>query len=247
MTTPTAGGPDGTVRAGIPPASPARLFYVDDSGAEDTGWAVFAWIECTFPSWCGALRAWLDLRKTLYAEYRIPPAAELHATQFINGRGKPSQNPGVNMSKKARHDVAEQALATICACPDLQVGAVYRQTSARKKAYAVEREATYAGLVDHLDTRLAAAGEHGMVIMDGNGTHSTGYYGAHRGLKLNSRNLIEDPLFVPAHRSAWVQMADFVAWTTYQGLQRHPGKQFTWNWYDQYLRGCDVNGGPVAV
>ncbi|MFD2418626.1 hypothetical protein [Amycolatopsis pigmentata] len=101
------------------------------------------------------------------------------------------------MSKKARHEVAERALATIGRCPELRVGAVYRQTSARKKAYAVEREATYIGLVDHLDTRLTAAGEHGMIIMDGNGTHSNGYYGAHRGLKLNSRNLIEDPAVRP--------------------------------------------------
>lgn len=175
MITPIVGGPDGADSEGFPPAAPARLFYVDDSGVEDTGWAVFAWIECTFANWCGGLRAWLDLRKSLYAEYQIPPSAELHATQFINGRGNPSQNPGVNMSKKARQAVAEQALATICACPDLHVGAVYRQTPARKKAYAVEREATYAGLVDHLDSRLAAVAEHGMVIMDGNGMQSSGY------------------------------------------------------------------------
>jgi hypothetical protein len=247
MSAPIPGGPAGTPTAALPPAAPVRLFYIDDSGAEDTGWAVFAWIECTFPNWSNGLRAWLDLRKSLYAQYQIPPSAELHATQFINGRGNPSQNPGVNMSKRARQEVAEQALATICTCAELHVGAVYRQTSARKKAYAVERDATYVGLVDHLDARLGAAGENGMVIMDGNGTASGAYYTAHRGLKLSSRNLIEDPLFVPAHRSAWVQMADFVAWTTYQGLQQHPGKRFTWDWYDRYLRASDVNGGPVEV
>jgi hypothetical protein len=245
MTTPT-GGPAGTRPTALPPAG-VRLFYVDDSGAEDTGYAVFAWIESTFPNWNGGLRAWLDLRKSLYAKYQIPPSAELHATQFINGRGNPSQNPGVNMSKQARHDVAEQALSTICACPELHVGVAYRQTTARRKAYAVERDGTYVGLVDHLDSRLSRAGEHGMIIMDGNGTGANEYYSAHRGLKLSARNLIEDPLFVPAHRSAWVQMADLVAWTAYQGLQRHEGKRFAWGWYDQYLRSCDVNGGPLAV
>jgi hypothetical protein len=233
MTTPAAGG--------------VRLYYVDDSGAEDTGYAVFAWIECTFPNWGDGLQAWLDLRKKLYARYQIPPAVELHATKFISGRGNPSQNPGVNISKRARQDVAEQALATICGCPEFQVGVVYRQTAARQKGYAVERDATYVGLVNHLDTRLSAAGEHGMILMDGNGTGAHRYYSAHRRLKLDGRNLIEDPLFIPAHRSAWVQMADFVAWTAYQGLQRHPGKQFSWDWYDRYLRGCDVNGGPLAV
>lgn len=235
-----------TTPAALPPAAPARLFYVDDSGAQETGWAVFAWIECTFPNWSTGLRAWLDLRKSLYAQHQIPPSAELHATLFINGRGNPSQNPGLNMSKSARHAVAEEALATICQCAELHVGSVYRHTTARRKAYAAERNATYVGMVDHLDTRLGAAGENGMIIMDGDGTE-TSYYSAHRGLKLSSRNLIEDPLFVPAHRSAWVQMADFVAWTTYQSLLQHPGKRFAWGWYDRYLRACDVNGGPVEV
>ncbi|MDQ3576966.1 MAG: DUF3800 domain-containing protein, partial [Actinomycetota bacterium] len=207
---------------------------------------VYSWIECTFANWHSGLRAWLDLRKSLYAEYQIPPSAELHATKFIAGRGNPSQNPGVNMSKRARQDVAEMALTVIGTCPELQVGTVYRQTLARRKSYAVERDAVYAELVDHLDTRLSLAREHGMVVMDGNGT-ATGYYGAHRGLKLSSRSLVEDPMFVPAHRSAWVQMADLVAWTAYQGLQRHPGKGFAWRWYDQYLRCCDVNTDPLAV
>jgi hypothetical protein len=247
MTTPAAGGPAAGTPAVLPPAGGVRLFYVDDSGAQETGYAVFAWIESTFPNWTLGLRAWLDLRKSLYAQYQIPPSAELHATKFISGRGNPSQDPGVNMSKRDRRDAAEQALAAICACPELHVGVAYRETPARKKAYAVERDGAYVGLVDHLDTRLTKAGEHGMIIMDGNGTAANEYYSAHRRLKLSARNLIEDPLFVPAHRSAWVQMADFVAWTAYQGLLRHPGKRFTWGWYDQYLRGCDVNGGPLAV
>ncbi|MEU4675105.1 DUF3800 domain-containing protein [Amycolatopsis sp. NPDC023774] len=126
------------------------------------------------------------------------------------------------------------------------MGAVYRHTAERRKKYAIERDATYGGLVDHLDTRLTGAGEHGFIVMDGNGTGDA-YYAAHRGLKLNARNLIEDPFFVAAHRSAWVQMADLVAWTTYQGLQQHQGKRFAWGWYDEYLRGCDVNGGPLEV
>ncbi|HEX5400730.1 MAG TPA: hypothetical protein VFX16_00355, partial [Pseudonocardiaceae bacterium] len=34
------------------------------------------------------------------------------------------------------------------------------------------------------------------------------------------------------HRSQWVQMADLTAWSAYQGLLRHEGKQFAWTWYD---------------
>ena len=100
MTTPAPGGPAAATPAVLPPAGGVRLFYVDDSGAEETGYAVFAWIESTFPNWTRGLRAWLDLRKSLYAQYQIPPSAELHATKFISGRGNPSQDPGVNMSKR---------------------------------------------------------------------------------------------------------------------------------------------------
>jgi hypothetical protein len=91
------------------------------------------------------------------------------------------------------------------------------------------------------------AGEHGMILMDGDGSRAQGYYDAHRNLKLSNRSVIEDPLFVPAHRSQWVQMADLVAWSAYQSLLRHTGKQFAWEWYDTYLGLSDVNGGPLEV
>lgn len=245
MNTPAVGGPADDTPA-VAAAGGVRFFYIDDSGAEDTGFVVYSWIECTVPDWRTGLRAWLDLRKELYARYQIPPSAELHSTKFIAGRGNPSINPGVNMSKQARHAAAERALAAIGGCPELVVGTVYRTTIARRKAYAAERDAVYAELVGHLDRRLGTAGEYGVLVMDGNGT-APGYYSAHRGLKLGSRNIIEDPMFVPAHRSQWVQMADFAAWSAYQGLLRHSGKEFAWDWYDRHLGPCDVNGGPLVV
>jgi hypothetical protein len=232
-------------RAGAAPldATPARFFYVDDSGAEDTGYVVYSWIECTFSTWHAGLRAWLDLRKSLYEQYQIPPAMELHATKFINGRGTPSVNGGnLNMSKAARRDVAEQALTIIGQCEELRVGTVFRHTTARTKQFTIQKNQTYTALVDHLDARLGAAGEHGMILMDGDGSRAQGYYDAHRNLKLSNRCIIEDPLFVPAHRSQWVQMADLVAWSAYQNLLRHTGKKFAWEWYDTYLGTSDVNG-----
>lgn len=241
MTTlPTAGFPAPAPTAGV------RLFYMDDSGAHETGWVVYSWIETTVPGWHTGLRAWLDLRKELYADYGIPPSKELHATKFISGRGNPSTSPGVNLSKAQRSEVAEKALAAIGACPELAVGTVYRQTAPRRHGYGTQRKQVYGELVSLLDGRLRAAGEYAMVHMDGNGTEN-GYYEVHRGLKLEDRRIIEDPLFMAAHRSQWVQMADFAAWSAYQGLQRHQGKQFAWSWYDDHLTGCDVNGGPLEV
>jgi hypothetical protein len=224
-----------------------RLFYADDSGAEDTGYVVYSWIECSMgDSWRVGLRGWLDFRKKLYVLHGIPPAYELHATKFIRGVGNPSTRPAWNRRKQNRSVVMSAALSAIGGCPVLRVGTVYRRTRERGSAYQAQREQVYDALVAHLDTRLGAAGEFGMIVMDGDGS-VTRYCNAHRALKLDHRNIIEDPLFLPAHRSAWVQMADLVAWTAYQSLLRHPGKRFAWLWYDQHMLARDVNGGPMAL
>jgi Protein of unknown function (DUF3800) len=225
---------------------PVQLFYIDDSGAESTGFIVYSWIECAIEDWRSGLRCWLDLRRELYAQHGIPPAYELHATKFIRGIGNPSTNASWNRSKQNRSTVMQQALAVIGSTSALKIGTVYRRTTARGAMYQAERGQVYEALVAHLDARAGTAGEFNMIFMDGDGT-ATGYYNAHRALKLAHRNVIEDPLFVPAHRSAWVQMADLVAWTAYQSLQRHPGKRFAWHWYNDYLLTRDVSGGPLPL
>lgn len=223
-----------------------RLFYVDDSGAEETGLAVFAWIECTAASWRDGLRDWLELRRALYADHQIPADYELHATKFVGGRGNPSLDPGWNRQKHLRSLVAELALRTIGASPHVRIGSAFRRTNARGFQHAQETAELYAALIRHLDARLSTAGELGFVIVDGDGRDAS-YFGPHRGLSLGSRHVIEDPFFQDSHRSQWVQMADLVAYTVYQHLLRHPGKGFTWHWYETYLRPNDVNSGPLAL
>jgi hypothetical protein len=229
-----------------PANSPVRLYYIDDSGAEATGWVVYSWIETSPDNWRYGLRQWLDMRRDLYAKFKIPPSNELHATKLANGRGNPSTDPKINGSKAAGRAVMQHALAAIQASNTLEVGTVYRQTSARGRAYHRERQDVYAALIAQLDLQLEAAGQLGIVFMDGNGNDS-GYNNAHRQLKLATRRIIEDTLFQPSHTSQWIQMADITAWVTYQSLLRHAGKRWAWNWYDTYLAGCDVNGGPTAI
>ncbi|MFD8498328.1 DUF3800 domain-containing protein [Amycolatopsis sp. NPDC059657] len=224
----------------------ARFFYVDDSGAESTGFVVYSWIECSFGSWDQVRRHWLEFRRSLYMQYHVPASSELHATQFISGRGNPLQNPGLHLSRADRRAVTEEALATIGSCPLLRVGTVYRRTPARRKAYAVERDLVYAKFIDHLNARLRLDGEYAVVVMDGNGT-AAGYDDAHLGLEGDFRRVLEAPWFKPAHTSQFVQMADIAAWTAYQGLLRYPGKEFAWPWYEKYLLRCDANGGPIAL
>jgi hypothetical protein len=223
-----------------------RLFYVDDSGSDVTGYVVYSWIECDAAQWRTGLYAWLTLRKELYDRYRIPPSYELHATSFLNGRGNPSTDPAWNRSKQGRWEAARLMLSAIAACPELSVGTVYRRTGERGHAYHGHRVGVYERLVEHLDARLSADGELGMLFMDGDGS-ATGYYAAHRALKLSRRSVIEDPLFQASHRSQWVQMADLAAYVAFQSVLRHPAKDFCWGWYGEFLAASDRNGGPLEL
>ena len=55
-----------------------------------------------------------------------------------------------------------------------------------------------------------------------------------------------NPVFQHSHRSQWVQLADITAYSVYQHLLRHEGKQFAWGWYSQ-LAEKDVLGGSLEV
>lgn len=236
-------GPGG---ATIVPAG-FRLFYVDDSGAPDTGFITYSWIEVTPGCWSPGLRRWLDLRKQLYTDFGVGADRELHAVEIHGGRTRGlSSDPAVDRSKARRRDLLEVALKEISANPYLAHGTVYRRTNATGSDYAKQREAVYDELLTHLDHRLAAAGEYGQIQMDGNGTDPT-YLRVHRRQKLADRRIIEDPMFQASHVSQWVQVADIVAWTTYQHLLQHPGKARAAAWYEAHLRARDVNGAPVVV
>lgn len=233
---------------GVPQAVPVRFFYIDDSGTVDTGWIVYSWVECSALTWNAGLRAWLDFRKQLFLKHAIPVSYELHATKFARGEGNPSADPLWNRHKRNRGPVVQDALATIGGCAHLNVGTVYRQTSASGSAYAQERGDLYQQLVHQLDRRLGAASEAGVLLMDGRPVSR--YYDAHRSLPLATRNIIEDPLFVESGRSQWVQMADLVAWSAYQHLRAAspPTKRhFARHWYPTHLAGCDIHGGPQPL
>ncbi|WP_144053131.1 DUF3800 domain-containing protein [Microbacterium sp. UCD-TDU] len=228
-----------------PPSKPVRLIYVDDSGAERSGYATFSWLELRIDDWQVALREVLDWRHRLAREQQIPVIYELHATKFVNGRGDPSLDPSWNRHKAKRSLVVDDAFRMLAAAPWLSVGTVYSQTSLRGRAFADERSRVYGELVTRLDQRLTAAGELGILYMDGDGTDRS-YVAAHRELKLATRSLIEDPAFQHSHSSHLVQFADLVAYAGYQHVLQLPEKRFAWPWYPS-LSGVDVNGGPLAV
>lgn len=224
-----------------------HMFYVDDSGSEESGWIVYSWVGCRTGGWRSGLRSWLDLRDDLAERLGIPARYEIHATKFARGEGNPSAtDPGWNRRKSHRWQVMREALAVIGTHPALSVGTVCRRTTARRKEFAVEKADVYRALVEHLDGRLRAGDDDGFVFMDGDGTDPS-YRQAHRGLDLERRRLLEDPLFQGSHHNQWIQMADITAWSAFQGLKRAPSMAYAWDWYDDHLAGSDLNGGPLQV
>ena len=227
----------------------SRLVYVDDSGSVDAGLVVYGWVECHPERWRYALRTLLELRKDLYRDHQVPPAEELHATKFINGRSRIStaMTGGTHIQWKILgRQVAQQCLETIAASPDLRVGAVYRHTSTKGTEYHHERSDVYQTLIGQWNDELRATEDYALVNMDGDGSEPT-YFNAHRGLPLDTRHIIEDPTFHDSGRSQWVQMADLVAYTAFTHLNRHHNNRYGWNWYDDYLSQRDPRGGPTAI
>ncbi|MFS0717902.1 DUF3800 domain-containing protein [Arthrobacter sp. 1P04PC] len=227
----------------------SRLIYVDDSGSVDSDLIVYGWIECKPERWRYALREILELRKALYRDHSVPPSEELHATKFINGRDRIStrSDPADRTEwKTLGRAVALDCLAVLGNCEELQIGSVYRRTTAKGRAYHQERGDVYRKLLGRLNERHRAEGTYAFLSMDGNGSDPT-YYNAHRALSLDTRHVIEDPMFHDSRSSQWVQMADLVAYTVFCHLNRHAGNQFAWNWYTDHLatQDCQLEPQPV--
>lgn len=227
----------------VPARRPARLIYVDDSGAELTGFATFSWVEVSLDDWRAGLGQILRWRAHLTKNYGIPKNYELHAVNFANGRGNPSIDETWNRRKAHRSAVLDEAFNRFSTWTWLHGGTVYSSTKLRREAFASERARVYAELVQHLDRRLEDAGEWGFLVMDGDGSDGS-YITAHRQLPIATRSLIEDPAFQHSYRSQWVQLADLTAYAAYQSLARVAEKKFAWDWYTTLADRCDP---PIEV
>lgn len=142
--------------------------------------------------------------------------------------------------------VSGTSLSLIRDCDDIRVGAVYRRTEARGSGYYRERADLYEQLVRRWDAQHAAEGSFVFISMDGDGSDPT-YFNAHRSLKLDTRHVIEDPMFHDSKRSQWTQMADLVAYVAYQHIDRHPRNEHAWNWYTDYLADSDPHSVPQEL
>lgn len=223
-----------------------RLIYADDSGDPRFGWAIYGWVECSPAGWRPALREWLELRKRLWISHSVPPSQELHATDYVNGRGRISTNSEITLWKDLGREVAFECLKLLSECEHIKVGAVFRKTDKTGSEYYLERADLYLKLVHRWDDEQAVNDVFAMVSMDGDGSDPS-YFDAHRALDLDSRHILEDPIFHDSKRSQWTQMADLVAYVAYAHLDRHEKNQFAWTWYQDFLSASDPNNFPQEL
>lgn len=233
--------------------SPAlnRLVYVDDSGHPGSGLVVYGWIEFQPDRWSSVLQSWLETRRRLWREFAIPVVQELHATAYVNGRGRISQrlpdrhiHQGVEYWKDFGREVALECLETLRCAEGLRVGAVWRQRP--PSDFAQTRREAYAALISRFEQELASSASLAMVFMDGDGSDNS-YRTTHRSLKLADRRVIEDAIHIDSGTSQLVQMADLVAWSANAHIDRRPGNEFAWEWYSSYLAERDPLRGPQEV
>lgn len=216
-----------------------HLFYMDDSGDPSSGLVVFGWVEFRPDRWASALGGWLELRKRLARDFGVAVQTELHATEYVNGRGRISRSvpekhlhDGIAYWKDFGRDLANECLEALRCSEGLSVGAVWKRGDPSQIAQ-LKRD-TYRALIGSLEVKLRSENSLGLIFMDGDGT-DTLYRAAHRSLPLKQRHVIEDAVHLDSRHSQLVQMADLVAWSANAHIDRHAGNEFAWDWYERYL------------
>ncbi|GAB1690688.1 DUF3800 domain-containing protein [Krasilnikovia sp. M28-CT-15] len=222
------------------PASGFRLFYIDDSGAHDSGYSTYTWLQLDPAHWVHAEQTWMRYRHELLRRHGIPVSYVLHATDLIAGR--PTSHGSTAVPRAQGAEIVHDGLTVIAGLPGLTVGTVYRQHQPHQPGRT--KYDLYQALVAHLDADLRAENTAGMVFLDG--ARNQEFVNAHRSLA-TGRRLIEEPQPRPATHDQWVQMADLVAYSAYQSIARRASKHRIWHWYPSILGHLDRHGGPIPL
>ncbi|ONK15212.1 hypothetical protein [Streptomyces sp. MP131-18] len=169
---------------------------------------------------------WRAERRRWFAEHGVPVDFELHARDFLAGRGRPG---GRNPLKIERYRMAQSALELLGAQSALTITTAWTVHPAGWRA---AKGAAYRGLLRSLDRLLDRSGEHGALIVDGDGSDAM-YEEAHT--EVRPARVPRPAVQVPAHVSDWLQMADLVAHTAFQAIARQESRRALWGWYSRYF------------
>lgn len=210
-----------------------RLIYCDDSGNADL--AVYSFVEVATDNWNQALEIWLDARKSIRDTFSIPVRWELHAVDFLAGRGNPSTDPMWNRNRSNRLQVAEYFVQTLNVMP-INWMVFYSRTR--------RRSATYRSALTQINHRLSIADQRALIMIDGDGSDPI-YLEAHRNLDSQNRRIVEDPWYQGSHSNQWIMIADLIAYLGFQSI-RNLDSPYQY-WYQEHLLSQDLFAGPVNI
>ena len=210
-----------------------HLCYVDDSGKD--GIITFTGLLVADAGWNDVLHAWLDGRRQLTETWGVKKKVELHANQLTKaGRGLFCETVEQNrafQSAAVRARAVDILLQRLGQCEALTVTTV--------AARAATSAAAYEAFITHLEKWAISCDTQVVVVLDGqegpidttglsyckvalereaayrNAVH---YRDVHRGLDLDGRHIIEDPILHDSRWSQLIQAADLTAYATYQHL-----------------------------
>lgn len=228
-----------------------RIIYIDDSAEPRSNLAVFGWIEISPENWNETLEKWLAVRRQMFRKFGVPPTKELHATNFVHGRGRVAKSPpspyivdGQTQWKELGRDLAEHCLSELQSIQGLKVGSVYRNYGSLNERQA--KESLYRDFVYQYSEQLVATNSLAIFFVDGDGSDPM-FRKAHRSLDLKDRRIIEDSIQLSSTHSQFIQIADLVAYCALAQIDRASNNEFAWGWYSKYLAHRDPNREPLQL
>lgn len=198
------------------------LIYIDES--YDQFNYCYSAIFVPVLQWNDVFTKIQDWRQRLHDDYGIPLDYELHATNFVRGRGEPRSNTGHDF----RAELYRQAFSLLEGIPEVSIMNAF----ARHK---LDHMKLFEWMMNRINRTLQARNAVGILVCDeGNeqrlvsivrsmkktnkipdSVSMYGYNNAARNIPLD--RIIEDPLFKQSKGSYMIQLADFMAF----GLLRH--------------------------
>lgn len=217
-----------------------HLVYVDDSGDSKNGTTMTA-LLVEDKHWNGVLDCWLQGRREIHREFRVPKTQEIHANNLYKGRSKycdsEEANRAFNLDKRAA--TGRIMLSWLSKADGLTIATI--ATPHKQSPLA------YAAFVEWLDDWANRNETTAMIFYDGKQGYdhdddgrspdeirsqwdtafraSAPYRNTHRSLELETRRVIEDVVMLDSKYNQLIQAADLVAYGAYQWhLQAYPDK-----------------------
>jgi len=207
-----------------------HLFYIDDSGDEQ--FSIFSALSLSVEEWRNAFSQVRQFRRQLKREYGLYVYKELHATDFVAGRGRISDRV---LTKYERSQIFRRVLEFVAQLPSAALfNAIAPKT---REHWAFER------MVNRIDRTLRTWGSHGLLFVD-RGKEVTyrrlvrrmavfnpipSAYGMWEDTSQRFRNIpiervVEDPVFKDSRLSYFIQLADFVAFSLLRRESQIPSR-----------------------